>query len=235
MMTDDTVNAVSPTAETESVPAPAGLPEDNPSPETDAGGGLDVVFNRQPRRLSAEEAVRYAQQGMKWEQFSPVYRKLQYLAERVNGGIGDIADGLLSCVEQEEWDAISAAHPEDPLTAARLFAEAKAAREAALGDTPAPPPEEERLAAEYDALCAEIPDAPAFSALPEETFAVAKREDISLLDAYLRVLFREQRRTAQALRDQQEAAARSAGSLHGETDDPDTAGEAFIRALNRAL
>ena len=78
------------------------------------------------------------------------------------------------------------------------------------------------------------PHAP-FPALPEETFAVAKREDISLLDAYLRVLFREQRRTAQALRDQQEAAARSAGSLHGETDDPDTAGEAFIRALNRAL
>lgn len=235
MMTEDTVSAVSPTAEAGIEPVPTGLPEDDTSPETDGGGGLDVVFNRQPRRLSAEEAVRYAQQGMKWEQFSPVYRKLQYLAERVEGGIGDIADGLLSCMEQEDWEAISAAHSDDPLTAARLFAAAKAEREAALGDMPAPPPEEERLAAEYDALCAEIPDAPAFAELPEETFSVAEREGVPLLDAYLRVLFREQRRTAQALHDQQEAAARSAGSLRGETDDPDTAGEAFIRALKRAL
>ena len=64
---------------------------------------------------------------------------------------------------------------------------------------------------------------------------MAQAEGVPLLDAYLRVLFREQRRTAQALRDQQEAAAHAVGSLRGETDDPDTAGDAFLRALNRAL
>ena len=30
-----------------------------------------------------EQAVRYAQQGLKWEQFSPVYRKLQFLADNL--------------------------------------------------------------------------------------------------------------------------------------------------------
>lgn len=234
-MDDNAIGTVSPTAETDPAADPEMPVENTLSPETDSGGGLDVVFNRQPRRLTAEEAVRYAQQGLKWEQFSPVYRKLQFLADKLEGGIGEIADGLLTCWEKEEWEAISAEHPDDPLTAARLFAEARAQRERQFGTAPAAPSEEERLAAEYAALCAEIPDAPAFAALPEEAFDVAQAEGVPLLDAYLRVLFREQRRTAQALRDQQEAAAHAVGSLRGETDDPDTAGDAFLRALNRAL
>ncbi|MBP3388819.1 MAG: hypothetical protein J6K98_02980 [Clostridia bacterium] len=225
---------VSPIEETVDAAAAVAVPE-TITPAAESGEGLRVVFNRTQRLLNPEEAVRYAQQGLKWEQFAPHYRKLRFLGEKLGSGVGEVVDGLLSCWEQEEWEALSAAHPDEPHKAAQLFADARRQREQTWGEAPVAPSEEERLAGEYAALCEEVPDAPAFSALPPEMWQVAEKERISLLDAYLRVRFREQRRVQEARASAASAAARSAGSMRGEPHEPDTTGEAFLRALTRAV
>lgn len=222
--------AVSPTADIAAVNQNAA--DCAPSPEGSTGHeGLTVVFNRQPRHLSSQEAVSYAQQGLKWEQFAPQYRKLRFLGERLGGNVTDMVDGLLTAWEQGEWEKLLAENPENSAEAARLFAAAKQEREALWGASPKAPSEEERLAGEYAALLREIPDAPAFCDLPPSVMAIAEEEQIGLLDAFLRHRFREERRCAQAAADAARAAEAATGSQKSAPLSPDTAGEAFRRAL----
>ncbi len=232
---EDMTLAVSPIAEAADGNAAAQTPSATIPAAEGGDGGLWVVFNRQQRRLSPEEAVRYAQQGLKWEQFAPEYRKLRFLSEQLGGGVGEMADQLLSCWEKEEWEALSAAHPDEPHKAAQLFAAAKSQREQQWGEAPAAPTAEERLAEEYAALKTEVPEAPALADLPAELWRVAEAEEVPLLDAYLRVLYREQRRVQKAQAQAAQAAARSAGSMQGVPETPDTAGAAFLQALARAV
>lgn len=232
---EDMTLPVSPMAETADGNAAVPMPEATIPAAEGGDGGLRVVFNRQQRRLSPEEAVRYAQQGLKWEQFAPEYRKLRFLSEKLGGGVGEIVDELLSCWEKEEWEALSAAHPDEPHKAAQLFAAAKSQREQQWGEAPAAPSEEERLAEEYAALKAEVPEAPSLADLPPELWQVAQKEGVPLLDAYLRVLYREQRRVQEAQAQAARSAARSAGSMQEVPQMPDTAGTAFLQALARAV
>ena len=209
---------------------------ESPSPEGSTGHeGLTVVFNRQPRHLSSQEAVSYAQQGLKWEQFAPQYRKLRFLGEALGGNVTDMVDSLLAAWEQGEWEKLLAENPDNSAEAARLFAAAKQEREALWGENPKAPSEEERLAGEYAALLREIPDAPAFSDLPPSVMAIAEKEQIGLLDAFLRHRFREERRCAQAAADAARAAEAATGSQKSAPLSPDTAGEAFRRALMQHL
>jgi len=221
---EDMTLAVSPIAEAADGNAAAQTPSATIPAAEGGDGGLWVVFNRQQRHLSPEEAVRYAQQGLKWEQFAPEYRKLRFLSEQLGGGVGEMADQLLSCWEKEEWEALSAAHPDEPHKAAQLFAAAKSQREQQWGEAPAAPTAEERLAEEY-----------ALADLPAELWRVAEAEEVPLLDAYLRVLYREQRRVQEAQAQAAQAASRSAGSMQGVPETPDTAGAAFLQALARAV
>ena len=208
----------------------------SPSPEGSTGHeGLTVVFNRQPRHLSSQEAVSYAQQGLKWEQFAPQYRKLRFLGEALGGNVTDMVDGLLAAWEQGEWEKLLEQNPDNSAEAARLFAAAKQQRESLWGSAPAAMSEEERLASEYAALLREIPDAPAFADLSPSVLRIAAEEGATLLDAFLRHSYREQRRCAQAAADAEKAAQNAVGSQKSAPLSPDTAGEAFRRALMQHL
>ena len=92
-----------------------------------------------------------------------------------------------------------------------------------------------RLAEEFFALSAEFPHITDPAALPDGVLDTAAEEGISLLDAFLRHRWQEEKRVAAALQKQQEAAARSAGSLsRGATQTPPEQ-DAFLRAFRSAL
>lgn len=93
----------------------------------------------------------------------------------------------------------------------------------------------ERLAEEFIALSAEFPQLTDPAALPDGVLDTAAEEGIPLLDAYLRHRWQEEKKVAAALQKQQEAAARSAGSLsRGATHTPPEQ-DAFLRAFRSAL
>ena len=52
--------------------------EDTAAPVADEG--LEVKFNKQTHRLSREDAVRYAQMGMKYDSVEPLFKTLKALA-----------------------------------------------------------------------------------------------------------------------------------------------------------
>jgi hypothetical protein len=84
-----------------------------------------------------------------------------------------------------------------------------------LGDRQAPTPEEaltQRLAAEYTALRAFVPDVGEFGTLPPEAVRQAVGEGIPLLDAYLRYAHRERCRIETERAAQAAAAAAATGT-----------------------
>ncbi len=89
--------------------------------------------------------------------------------------------------------------------------------------------------AEITALATEFPQFDTPAALPAEVTAAAQREHISLLDAYLRYRWQEEKRVTAAAKQRQAAAAASVGPLSRGAVAEDTEPDAFLRAFRSAL
>ena len=80
------------------------VPTTEPAEQTavpqDPPAGLTVKFNKQEYQLSAEEAVNYAQMGMKFQSVQPVLDKLKTLAGRDGQSLSDFVDAL--CGEEQD-------------------------------------------------------------------------------------------------------------------------------------
>lgn len=92
-----------------------------------------------------------------------------------------------------------------------------------------------RLAADFIRLSEEFPELYTPSQLPETVLQTAAEEGISLLDAYLRYRWQEEKQVREAARLQALAAQQSAGSLARGADRADPAPEGFLRAFRAAL
>lgn len=61
-----------------------------------ADEGLEVKFNKQTHRLSREDAVRYAQMGMKYDSVEPLFKTLKALAAAEGKPLNEWVEGLKS-------------------------------------------------------------------------------------------------------------------------------------------
>ncbi|MBQ5840450.1 MAG: hypothetical protein IIW40_00685 [Clostridia bacterium] len=101
------------------------------------------------------------------------------------------------------------------------------------------PPEEvdvtDRLAEDFIRLSEEFPELNSPAQLPDEVLQTAAEENISLLDAWLRYRWQEEKQVREAARLRALAAQQSAGSLAKGADKRDPAPDSFLRAFRAAL
>ena len=179
--------------------AEVSVPERDESGLQDDTFRLAVKFNKQDYHLSLEEATRYAQKGMKFDEVEPMLGQLKTLAQQHGLGVREMVEAL--CDNTEE---------------ATLSSENEGAVE-------------ERLATEFCRLRQECPDVPDFNTLPTSVIQTALSEGIPLLDAYLRYDYRERMRVNAANTAARKASEASAGAQRSELQAvPDPAVEAML-------
>ena len=97
------------------------------------------------------------------------------------------------------------------------------------------PDETDRLAADFLRLSEEFPQLQSPAQLPDAVLDLAAGEGISLLDAYLRYRWQEEKKVLAATEKQEQAARQSAGSLSAGAPYTPPEQDAFLRAFRRAL
>ena len=93
----------------------------------------------------------------------------------------------------------------------------------------------DRLATDFLRLAEEFPALHSPSQLPDTVLDTAAEENISLLDAYLRYRWQEEKKVLAAAAKREQAARSSAGSLAAGSTHVAPAQDAFLRAFRRAL
>ncbi|MBR2319716.1 MAG: hypothetical protein IKA50_02865 [Clostridia bacterium] len=93
----------------------------------------------------------------------------------------------------------------------------------------------DRLAESFLALAEEFPQFVSPAQLPDGVLDMAAKENIPLLDAYLRYRLQEEKKVAAAAEKRQQAAAQSAGSLSRGAVQTPPEQDAFLRAFRSAL
>ncbi len=202
----------------------------------DAPLTIPVRYNHKNRVLTVEQAQVLAQKGMKFDELSPVLDKLRFLAAADGVSLAGLADALLERREKQRYQALLDECGGNEALAGRLFeaeqakaqeqfraarADEQAAADAA--DKQADDALVRRLADEFVGLQAQFPALTAFGQLPRPVLDMAVRQDLPLLDAYLRHRHAEARKIAAARAAQERAATASAGSQAagaGETANP---------------
>lgn len=213
-----------------------------PPPEaqkTASEGTGEIVyrFNHETRTLPSEDAPQFIQKllktkydyehkvmpqldrlraltGAREEDLPAVVERLEKVCEEaeyqhfleVSGGNETIARGLTEAARRTRaaQSTTTAEHGER--------AEADAADEAVR-----------RMGEQLQQLQEEFPEIGDFCDLPESVVQEANEQRVTLLDGYLRYLYRNSRRAAAEKSAEEKAAAASAGSLRGEADDAEKA------------
>ena len=177
---------------------------------TRPGDDLPVIrakFNKQERVYSLDEARPLVEKGLKYDAIQADYDRLRYLAKSM-----DIGDQKFARYKEEETrqEAEEAKTAEQELT--------------------------QRLAQEYIELSREFPGKfSEFKHVPQSVVNEAIKQNISLMDAYLRFQHREGAKTQKAKTQQEAAKQSSAGSMAGESDHADPDFSDFSAAFHSAL
>ena len=238
-------------------PQPEAATEDTQDSEKNATDGADggkwslpVVFNHEAKSLTKDEAIKYAQMGMKYSdgfdysRAQRLYNQIDYLAALQDTTPDELINNLTSAQEasyraelSERFGSEDNAIIEDMMALYRskqkdkyekVIADRKAAAEKAEQDKEAGL--NTRLAEEFTAMKADFPELTDFAALPEDVRRAAA-EGTSLEHAYLKHLRREAVKTEEAKQSAQHAAKSSAGSLTGEADTRTDDEKRYLSAL----
>lgn len=221
--------------------AEAEVTETEEQEQTDQG--IKVRFNHQDRELTREEAITYAQKGLKYDNIAPMLDELSYLAaingktaselvkEYINQGEAMYRRGLeekygddTEVIEMmmERYRTENKAKYEKAESQRKIAEEAaeKQARETLEG----------RLADAFVRLQKEFPELQNFAELPKEVKQAAA-DGKDLVTAYLLHQHREERKTSAAKQAEAAANKASAGKMDpaGENDDPLMS--AFLKGL----
>ena len=194
---------------------------------------ITVKYNKQAKSLSRADAVSYAQKGMKYDSVSPMLESLKYVAAAEGKTLAEFVDAIRNQHDENAMaELIDQCGGNDEL-AGELFEARKGKHKEAYenllkAEQDAEVETEEavtqRLADELAALREEFPEITEYSKLPKAVVREADEKGIPLLDAYLRFLHREQRKSEAAKAQQATAAKASVGaqaSAEGnETRDP---------------
>ena len=187
--------------------------------------------------------------GLKWDSFKENHEKLKYLALSHGKSVGELIDSLMDGNDKLLYQQVLSECGDNEDAAQKLFAMQKSERQRKFEEANVREREQgareerqerdrlqKRLADEYVALSGEIPGRfSRFADIPDPVIREAVKENISLLDAYLRFEHRESQKSEAERAKQADSAKRSAGSLSGEQTAPEPDLDSFERAFHRAL
>ncbi|MDD2362800.1 MAG: hypothetical protein PHH84_07610 [Oscillospiraceae bacterium] len=217
------------------------------SPPDEADTTVCVKFNKQERTYTVEQAVPLVEMGLKWESFRPQHEKLRYMALSQGKSVSELIE-----LVQEDFDerlyarlleecggnqaAAKRLHETQKAEMQRRYEQACAQEQIRQEQQDLQTGLEERLADDFLLLVKEVPDRFAgFEDVPSAVVDSAVKENLCLLDAYLRYELQEKKKAAAAQATQAQAAARSAGSLEGKRNSPETDLNSFEHAFYTAL
>lgn len=213
---------------------------------------LPITYNHENRNLTREEAVKYAQIGLNFEEggikadiVKPILRKLDYLAAQSDTTVEALVEDMMTAAEsryREELiekfgedetvieDLMRVYHEKQKAKYDKVLADRKTAEETQANDTRVKL--ETRLADEFISLKKEFPELTEFTALPDEV-KLSAAGGKSLAEAYLRYLHREGVKIAENKAAAQKAAQSTAGSLNtNQSDHENSVVDAFMRGFN---
>lgn len=210
---------------------------------------VKVKFNKQERAYTAEEAAPLVEMGLKWDSFKEKHEKLKFLAQSHGKSVGELIDLLVNSNDKLLYRQTLSECSGNETAARRLFEVEKNERQRKFESAKAAEQEQaqreeqqernqlqQRLADDFLTLSREVPDKYAkFADVPAPVVEAAVKENISLLDAYLRFEHRETHKSEAERSRQAQAAGRSAGSLGGDRGSPAPELDSFERAFHRAL
>ena len=226
--------------------------DDVPTANNEPEFSLPITYNHENRNLTREEAVKYAQIGLNFEEggikaeiVKPVLRKLDYLAAQSDTTVEALVEGMLSAAEnsyREELvnkfgddetvieDLMRVYHERQQAKYDKVLADRKTADETSKNNMRVKL--ETRLADEFTALKKEFPSLTEFTALPDDVKRSAAAGK-SLAEAYLRYLYTENAKITANNNATQKAAVSTAGSLSTNQSEHETAVvDAFMRGFN---
>lgn len=231
--------------------ADEGEPTSNPEPEGEGGTEsgteaaeeptVSVKFNREFKTLSMEDAVTFAQKGMKYDSIAPMLETLKRIAAADGKTLNELVEHLNTSYEQRVYDSLLEECGGNESVAQRLFAAEKAKNKQAYEDMVANELQSERddeesvtqrMAESFAELKAEFPQFDQFKDVPNAVLKEAVTKGIPLLDAYLRYQHRESIRAGAVASRQAAAAKASTGAQNNGTISEEDAGiNAFVRGL----
>ncbi|MBQ6829794.1 MAG: hypothetical protein IJO59_01570 [Clostridia bacterium] len=195
--------------------------ETETAPPAEASPLIPVKYNKQMRSLSRDEAVTYAQKGMKYDSLSPILESLKYVAASEGKTLAEFVQAIRDHHDESALAALVDRCGGNEEIARELFEVQKGKHQAAYenllkSEQDAENETEEaltkRLADELAALREEFPEVTEYGKLPAAVIHEAEEKGISLLDSYLRYQHREQRKAETAQNQQAAAAKASAGA-----------------------
>ncbi|MDD3832672.1 MAG: hypothetical protein PHR18_02070 [Oscillospiraceae bacterium] len=220
--------------------------QQNP-PEEGEEARVCVKFNKQEHTYTLEQAVPLVEMGLKWESFRPQHEKLRYMALSRGKSVSQLIDLVQEDYHEKLYTRLLDECSGNEVAANRLLETQKEEMQRRYEQACAREQKrqeqqdlraglEERLADDFLLLAREIPDRFAgFDDVPSVVVDSAIKENLSLLDAYLRYELHEKKKAAAAQITQAQASARSAGSLGGERNTPEIDLNSFEQAFHTAL
>ena len=204
--------------------------------ESSAEQNLTVRFNHEDKVLTRDEAIKFAQMGLKLETVQPLLDELNYLASLRGKTPIDTVKEFVALDEQvyknqlkgqygDDENAINALmekYKQDNLTKRAQFV-SKEKEEAVKKEF------SEKIADEFTELKGECPEIDSLEKIPPSVLKNAKNE--RLLTAYLRYKNRQQVKIEQNNQTRKKNKDASAGSLQAGGENFDTLLSAFIKGL----
>lgn len=205
--------------------------------------GLKVRFNHRDCTLTHEEAVAYAQKGLKYDTIAPMLRDLSYLAAINGKTAAELVKEYIHAGETLYRHALEDKYGEDTevidVMMERYRAQNNAKYEELENDRRNAEKAveektrmalEERLAQDFAEMQKEFPEIKSFVELPREV----KQEAVDgrdLLTAYLLYRHREEKKTAAAKQTEAAAVKASAGKMGSTDENDDPLMAAFLKGL----
>ena len=202
---------------------------------------LPVKFNKKNVDLKYDEAVAFAQKGMKYDQISGDLQKLKDHAARNGKSLSEFVAGLeeadIAVIRQQCKETAGGNEEYEQL----LFDKALKDRDLKLqeyNDTVAAKEKteqeslEQRIADGVIAISKLNPEIKEVSQIPESVFRMAQEEGISIREAYLLTEFNNRKAVEEAQRAEAAAKQSSSGSLKDDAaEGEDSVVSAFLEGL----
>ncbi len=214
----------------------AEISDSSATPQAEEKDTFTVRFNHKDTVLSRDEAINYAQKGMKLLAVTPLLNELKLLAHLKNKSPEDTVKELISLEEDNFKQRLEKDLGNDENAKLALFERFKrdmSSKREELGTDKAQAEIKkafsEKIADEFTELMGECPEIDSLEKIPLEVLKNAREEN--LLNAYLRHKNREDRKILKERESQQKNKAASAGELTAGGEQHDTLLSAFIKGL----
>ncbi|MBO5671431.1 MAG: hypothetical protein J6S41_07765 [Clostridia bacterium] len=197
-------------------------------------------YNHRTYSVNAENARPLLQKGRKYDELVPQLNELYFLAESRKQTFSQFVEDLKTSFANSSIKTLRETHGCSE-EAARELHEARMTKlrggfkglEVQAQDE-AKQDEQDltaRMGNEFSELQKEFPDVRELKDLPKSVLKQAVEEELHLVDAYLRHLHRNQKKTAAALQHQEASAAASVGDMRSQREEKDLASSDFSQSF----